>query len=203
MTYPWHGWWSQCVLYVPYLTFHWFFSSLNLNDVLILVLDEFRARKIFILVWSNIIWSLQFIWSVPIVCYVSNIYGHIVNAVCEQKATFIPNNSKTRNHFSMQKSFHHFIAYPKHQKISIRLFCNSTSGIMLLHSANIYDFLFRFWLLNHPLQKSYNDTLKCLSINMKYEHYKSYLCHFFRKINLITISNLRPVVRSKALKWVK
>ena len=129
VTYPWHGWWSQCVLYVPYLTFHWFFSSLNLNDVLILVLDEFRARKIFILVWSNIIWSLQFIWSVPIVCYVSNIYGHIVNAVCEQKATFIPNNSKTRNHFSMQKSFHHFIAYPKHQKISIRLFVIQLLGL--------------------------------------------------------------------------
>ena len=106
------------------------FSSLNLNDVLILVLDEFRARKIFILVWSNIIWSLQFIWSVPIVyAHISNIYGHIVNAVCEQKTTFIPNNSKIRNHFSMQKSFHHFIAYPKHQKISIRLFVIQLLGL--------------------------------------------------------------------------
>ena len=35
--------------------------------------------------------------------HISNIYGHIVNTFCEHKATFIPNNSRTRNHFSMQK----------------------------------------------------------------------------------------------------
>ena len=82
---------------------------------------------------------------VSLLCvHISNIYGHIVNAVCEQKATFIPNNSKTRNHFSMQKSFHHFIAYPKHQKISIRLFVIQLLGlpyyIQLMFMTSYLDF---------------------------------------------------------------
>ena len=85
MTYPWHGWWSQCVLVVPYFTFHWFFSSMNLNDILIFVLADFRARKIFILVWSDIIWSLQFILVSLLCVHISNIYGHIVNTVIAQK----------------------------------------------------------------------------------------------------------------------
>ena len=106
------------------------FSSLNLNDVLIHVLDEFRARKIFILVWSNIIWSLQFIWSVPIVCaYIEYIWSYCERSLRTKNYIRIPNNSKIRNHFSMQKSFHHFIAYPKHQKISIRLFVIQLLGL--------------------------------------------------------------------------
>ena len=115
MTYPWHGWWSQCVLVVPYFTFHWFFSSMNLNDVLIFVLADFRARKIFILVWSDIIWSLQFILVSLLCVHISNIYGHIVNTVIAQKL------------------LHLYLITQEHEIISL---CKKVSNF-LLPSSNI------------------------------------------------------------------
>ena len=98
------------------------FSSLNLNDVLIFVLDEFRARKIFILVWSNIIWSLQFIWSVPIVCaYIEYIWSY-----CERSL--------------WTKELHLYLITEKHVIISL---CKKVS-IILLPTLNIKRFLSDF-----------------------------------------------------------
>ena len=101
------------------------FSSLNLNDVLILVLDEFRARKIFILVWSNIIWSLQFIWSVPIVCESRLIYRIYMVILWTQFAN---------------KKLHLYLITQKHVIISL---CKKISTI-LLPTLNIKRFLSDF-----------------------------------------------------------
>ena len=109
---------------------------------------------------------------VPLLCeHISNIYGHIVNAVCEQKTTFIPNNSKTWKHFSVQKSFHRFIAYPKHKKISIRLTVIQLLKMILIHLANIHDFLFRLQLSNLSLYAFFN-------IKLKYKLYEIIWVHF-------------------------
>ena len=143
MTYPWHGWWSQCVLVVPYFTFHWFFSSMNLNDVLIFVLADFRARKIFILVWSDIIWSLQFIlvsllcvnkyypiihWGVNrnTTAHISNIYGHIVNTVIAQKL------------------LHLYLITQEHEIISL---CKKVSNFLLPSSNILRIIIHTSWFL--------------------------------------------------------
>ena len=145
MTYPWHGWWSQCVLVVPYFTFHWFFSSMNLNDVLIFVLADFRARKIFILVWSDIIWSLQFILVSLLCVHISNIYGHIVNTVIAQKLLHLYLITQEHEIISLcKKSFQLFIAlfkYPKNNNhltgtgscTKIFPLCNIAAAIVLFN----------------------------------------------------------------------